>query len=187
MNNKDDKKQTDQALLDAYLQTGDNRWLGLLLERYTLLLLGVAMKYLKNREEAEDVVQQVFLKAVSQFSGDNIRNIGGWLYVLTKNQCLQVLRDRRPMVSTDITDSIRDQPVDKEALLHLDHTLEQMEVALEKLNPEQRICITMFYLERKSYQQIMDQTGYNFAQVKSYIQNGKRNLKIMLSQNQDHS
>ncbi len=182
---KDHKNDTDEALLLAFRTTGDNRWLGILLERYTLLLLGVAMKYLKDRDEAQDAVQQVFLKAVAHLSGDTVRNVGGWLYVLTRNHCLQVLRDKKHMVSEDLAEKLREMPSDKEAMLQHDYTLEQMEAALETLSHEQKNCIILFYLKKLSYQQIMERTGYTFAQVKSFIQNGKRNLKIMLSENPD--
>src|ERR1044072_4223362 len=68
----------------------------------------------------------------------------------------------------------------KEALLEHEYTLGQMNEALEHLNEEQRVSLVMFYLEKRSYQQIMEQTGFTFTQVKSYIQNGKRNLKLIL-------
>ncbi len=178
---RDHKTYTDEALLQAFRTTGNNRWLGILLERYTMLLLGVAMKYLKDRDEAQDVVQHVFLKAVSHLSDDTVKNVSGWLYVLTRNRCLQVLRDKKHMVSEDLAEKLRETPSDKEAMLQHDYTLEQMEAALETLNPEQKNCITLFYLEKLSYQQIMERTGYSFTQVKSFIQNGKRNLKIILS------
>jgi RNA polymerase sigma-70 factor (ECF subfamily) len=56
-----------------------------------------------------------------------------------------------------------------------------LEEALKQLGAEQRHCIELFYLGQKSYQQIMTETGLSFKQVKSFIQNGKRNLKIALA------
>ena len=52
---------------------------------------------------------------------------------------------------------------------------------MELLNPEQKQTVELFYLQEKSYKEIVDQTGFSMNDVKSYIQNGKRNLKIMLS------
>ena len=60
-----------------------------------------------------------------------------------------------------------------------------MESALKELNAEQQQCVTLFYLQKKSYQEISDATGYSMLQVKSYIQNGKRNLKILIEQKQE--
>jgi RNA polymerase sigma-70 factor (ECF subfamily) len=152
----------------------------LLLQRYTLLLLGVAMKYLKDKELAQDAVQQIFLKALTHLPKDEIQNFKGWLYVLMRNHCLQYLRDRHHHADDSALDNVSATITDTEELKLKDYTLEQMNAALEELNEEQRKAVVLFYLKKQSYEQIMQQTGYSFAQVKSYIQNGKRNLKLIL-------
>jgi len=65
---------------------------------------------------------------------------------------------------------------------NIDALLQQLPNAISNLNTEQRLCINLFYLKEKCYEEISMQTGYSLKQVKSYIQNGKRNLKIYLSQ-----
>lgn len=170
----------DEELLSAYHSSADDRLLGLLLQRYTMLLLGVAMKYMKNRTDAEDAVQQVFLKAITHLPKGEILNFKGWLYVLMRNHCLQLLRDKTYKAGEEALDHVPVAESDKEALLLQEHTLEQMEEALQELNDEQRTSITMFYLQKRSYNEIMAATGFTFTQVKSYIQNGKRNLRILL-------
>lgn len=170
----------DEDLLQAYRRSGDNNWLGLLLQRYTLLLLGVAMKYLKDKEQAQDAVQQVFLKALTHLPQGEIQNFKGWLYILMRNHCLQLLRDKTYLTAEDALQYVPAAADAREELLLHDYTLEQMNEALTKLVAEQKTCITLFYLQKKSYQQITDATGFTFAQVKSHIQNGKRNLKIAL-------
>ncbi|MCD6062635.1 MAG: sigma-70 family polymerase sigma factor [Flavipsychrobacter sp.] len=152
----------------------------MLLQRYTLLLLGVAMKYLKDKELAQDAVQQIFLKALTHLPKDEIQNFKGWLYVLMRNHCLQYLRDRHHHADDSALDNVSATITDTEELKLKDYTLEQMNAALEELNEEQRKAVVLFYLKKQSYEQIMQQTGYSFAQVKSYIQNGKRNLKLIL-------
>ena len=62
-----------------------------------------------------------------------------------------------------------------------------MATSLEELNPEQKQCLILFYLEKKSYQEISENTGFSLMQVKSYIQNGKRNLKILLDKKMNKS
>jgi RNA polymerase sigma-70 factor (ECF subfamily) len=152
----------------------------LLLQRYTLLLLGVAMKYLKDKELAQDAVQQIFLKALTHLPKDEIQNFKGWLYVLMRNHCLQYLRDMQYHADEAVLGNIPATAPDTEELKLKDHTIEQMNAALLELNEEQRRVVALFYLHKQSYEQIMQQTGYSFAQVKSYIQNGKRNLKLIL-------
>ena len=172
----------DNELLQNFYESKDNEWLGILLQRYTLLLLGVCMKYLKNEEEAKDGVQQVFLKAITELHKYRVDYFKSWLYMVAKNHCLMKLRDKgkQPMELNEGLLSKPDDAIDKKNHLQKDATLNNMETALKHLNREQLQCVTLFYLEKKSYHEIADQTGYSLLQVKSYIQNGKRNLKLML-------
>jgi RNA polymerase sigma-70 factor (ECF subfamily) len=186
---KVDKHQhiTDQELLEQFYADHNNEWLGILLQRYTLLLLGVSMKYLKNEEEAKDSVQQIFLKVIQELQKYKVEYFKSWLYMVAKNHCLMKLRDRQGKITTEINDRLTAKPeeeTDQQKLVQNDHTLDLMELALKELNPEQEQCVTLFYLQKKSYQEISDATGYTMLQVKSYIQNGKRNLKILIEQKQ---
>jgi len=178
---------TDQELLEKFYADQNNEWLGILLQRYTLLLLGVSMKYLKNEEEAKDSVQQIFLKVIQELQKYKVEYFKSWLYMVAKNHCLMRLRDRHGKITAEINDRLTAKPeeeTDLQKLVQEDRTLDIMETALKELNPEQQQCVTLFYLEKKSYQEISDRTGYNMLQVKSYIQNGKRNLKILIEQKQ---
>ena len=183
MKKDDHQHKTDQELLEQFYTDHDNEWLGILLQRYTLLLLGVCMKYLKNEEEAKDSVQQVFLKVIQELHKYKVEYFKSWLYMVAKNHCLMKLREKQGKFTAEINERQMAQPdeeTDRQALLQNDHALELMELALKELNPEQQQCVTLFYLQKKSYQQISDETGYSMLQVKSYIQNGKRNLKILI-------
>ena len=173
-------KLTDEELLLAYRAGGDSQWLGYLLQRYTTLLLGVALKYLKDKPLAEDAVQQVFLKALTCLPKEEITNFKGWLYVLTRNHCLQQLRDKPHIADEAILAHIPATEDNKEEIQWREHTLEQINEAIGLLGEEQRRTISLFYLQMYSYEQIIAQTGYTFMQVKSFIQNGKRNLKTIL-------
>lgn len=176
---------TDNELLKKYQSDLNKEWLGILLQRYTLLLLGVCMKYLKNEEEAKDAVQQIFLKALNELEKYQVDYPKSWLYKIACNHCLMKIRDRKNTIELDqqdekmlFVDTSDDGIQEKEMNLNL------LEKALEELNQEQKSCITLFYHHKKSYQQISDITGYSLLQVKSNIQNGKRNLKLMLLKKQ---
>ena len=174
---------SDQELLEKFHTDHDNEWLGVLLERYTLLLLGVCMKYLKDEEEARDSVQQIFLKVIQELHKYKVEFFKSWLYMVAKNHCLMKLRDRHGKVAAELTDRMMAAPMeetDRQALLYNDQSLDLVEDALKQLNTEQQQCVTLFYLQRKSYQEISEETGYSLLQVKSYIQNGKRNMKIWI-------
>ena len=170
---------TDQEILKHFYADHNNEWLGVLLERYTMLLYGVSFKYLKNAEEAKDAVQQIFLKVITELHKYEVSYFSSWLYMIAKNHCLMQLRDRRQGIAVDLVSEPVSEVNDPDPLQ--DETLlKDLEQALQHLNPEQKICISMFYLEKKSYQTIASATGFNLLQVKSYIQNGKRNLRILL-------
>ncbi len=182
MNSKLHQHIADQELLERFYADHDNQWLGILLERYTLLLLGVCMKYLKNEEQARDSVQQIFLKAITELQKYRVDYFKSWIYMVAKNHCLMQLRDKPRKNTIEIKDSLAAESIDpdKESLLLNEKTYNYMEEALTELNAEQQLCVTLFYIEKKSYQQITQQTGYSMMQVKSHIQNGKRNLRILI-------
>ena len=172
----------DRELLDNFYVDHNNEWLGILLPRYTLLLLGVCMKYLKNEEDAKDSVQQIFLKAINELHKYKVEYFKSWIYMIAKNYCLMKLRDKGKY-NVEITDNIdagNDNQENTILLQEKDATLNQMQDALLRLNKEQQQCVTLFYLEKRSYTDIANQTGFNLMQVKSHIQNGKRNLRQML-------
>jgi RNA polymerase sigma factor (sigma-70 family) len=171
---------TDNELLEKFYSDHDNQWLGVVLQRYTLLLLGVCMKYLKNEEEAKDAVQQIFLKAITELAKYKVSYIKSWLYMVARNHCLMKLRDKHIFIPVEETTQLAAVESDQKELSDKEATLSMLETSLEELNPEQKTCVTLFYLQKKSYQEIVDETGYSLLQVKSYIQNGKRNLKLLV-------
>ncbi len=173
---------TDAQLLQNYAADGNSKWMGILLERYTLLLFGLCMKYLKNEEEAKDAVQQIFLKVLSEVLKYKIDYFKSWLYMVAKNHCLMRLRGKQTKLKTHLHEGFEvASPEDKESdLLQNEKTFNLLEQALTELSQEQEQCVTLFYMQKKSYLQISQQTGFSLLQVKSFIQNGKRNLKQAL-------
>jgi RNA polymerase sigma factor (sigma-70 family) len=174
---------SDQELLERFYTDHNNEWLGILLERYTLLLLGVSMKYLKNEDDAKDSVQQIFLKVIQELHKYRVEYFKSWVYMVAKNHCLMKLRDKQGKPAAEINERMLlapEEESDRQQLLQNDEALTLMEEALNELNPEQKQCVTLFYLQKKSYQEINEMTGFTMMQVKSHIQNGKRNLRILI-------
>jgi len=177
------KELTDRDLLQRFYQSRDNEWLGVLLQRYTLLLFGVCMKYLKNQEEARDCVQQVFVKTIDELHKYEVHNFKSWLYLVTKNLCLMKLRGQKGKKSVELAEkdlARAEDPEDVSSYLEKEKLLEILQQGIEQLQPEQKQCVTLFYLEKRSYQEICSITGFNNLQVKSHIQNGKRNLRLFV-------
>lgn len=182
MSNNKYRHISDKELLDRFYSDHNNEWLGFLLERYTMLLLGVSMKYLKNEEEAKDAVQQVFLKAINELHKYKVEYFKSWIYMIAKNHCLMKLRDKGRFGPEINEQLLTTSPEAETGNIHIekDKTLDALAGALQQLNKEQQQCVTLFYLEKKSYQEISEQTDFTIMQVKSHIQNGKRNLRIIM-------
>ncbi len=181
MNNDKYNHISEQELLRRFYQDRDKEWLGILLQRYTLLLLGVCMKYLKNEEAARDAVQQIFLKAITELEKYEVEFIKSWLYMIAKNHCLMQFRDKnRQMVELSEQMAEVEDHEDALSIREKDQLLDWMHESIKNLNPEQQQCVTLFYLDKRSYQEVSELTGYSILQVKSSIQNGKRNLRLMI-------
>lgn len=182
MLSRDTQQKSDEQLIALYQQSGDNQWLGLLLERHTLLLLGIALKYLKDKVQAQDAVQQVFVKTITHFPQEPIQNFKGWLYILMRNHCFGILRSNSHYFASEdaLTSLAAPDEKSREDLISDELMRQNMHQAIGSLSSEQQMCIRLFYIEERSYKEIMEQTNFSFEQVKSYVQNGKRNLKIAL-------
>ena len=173
---------TDQELLERFYKDRDNHWLGILLPRYTMLLFGVCMKYVKQEEEAKDCVQQIFIKIITELPKYRVEYFKSWIYTIARNHCLMKLRDQQGRPAALNEDMLAAWDEDRTLNPHMEKEarLGQMGAALEELGSAQKLCVILFYLEKKSYQEIADATGYTLMQVKSHIQNGKRNLKLLM-------
>jgi RNA polymerase sigma-70 factor (ECF subfamily) len=180
---------SDNDLITAYCKGNDNVFLGILYKRYAHLVLGLCIKYLKNEEEARDMVMNIFEKLSTDLKKHKIEFFKSWLYTYSKNFCLMELRKKQSKLKKDIE-------LQENAMLFMDSTGElhpnsanekentilQLEMALKELNKEQKLCLELFYYKNKSYNEIVDITGFSANEVKSYIQNGKRNLKLRLTE-----
>lgn len=177
------KNHTDDELLAVFRSGKQAEALTVLFDRYYHLVLGVCMKYLKNMENAKDATMQIFEKLMDDIPKHDIQFFRAWLYRVSQNHCLMQLRKHK--YNTVSFELIREPGMETDDPVHpalaKEAMLNNMESALSELNDDQRRCIELFYLEKKTYTDIMQLTGFTFMQVKSFIQNGKRNLKIKMT------
>ena len=150
------------------------------------------MKYLRDEDESQDVQMQVFEKLLKNLGRHNIEQFKGWLYTVAKNECLMYLRSKKSQKAREMElrkDSVSVMElglvVHPDGVTETERQLQTMESSLQELNENQRRCLELFYLEKKCYQEITTVTGYSLNEVKSFIQNGKRNLKILLTKKQN--
>lgn len=179
------QQYTDEDLLNRYLKDDDLRHLGELYLRHSEMVYYVCLRYFKEEETSKDAVMQIFEELIEKVKKQSIRDFPRWLYVISKNHCLMALRSskkQKEIVTNDFVEfqidshPLEDREIREERLLQLESCLEQL---LEK----QQRSVKLFFLEEKCYKEVAELTGYQVKEVKSYIQNGKRNLKNCMERN----
>jgi len=179
---------TEEQLLKDYRADGDLKVLGELYEPYMDLVHAVCMKYLKETEKARDAVMNIFEELIVKLRKHEVTNFKSWLYQLSRNHCLMLLRSPRELKTVEWENPVMqngsfphpDDETDKKEL-----ALTGMEDCLGKLAYEQERMVRLFYLESKTYHEIVDITGVEWNQVRSNIQNGRRNLKLCMEKKFD--
>lgn len=176
----------DAALIRQFKATGQLNYLAALYQRYMDLVYGVCLRYF-DEAASKDAVMQIFEELIGKLLQHEVQNFKSWLHVLARNHCLMKLRAMKNREGRQV--SIEDRPLmENEEILHhengfsLEDNLQTMEKCMETLPEEQKKSVDLFYLQEKSYREVAALTGYEMNKVKSYIQNGKRNLKICMEQ-----
>lgn len=175
------QNKSDHDLIEAYRKTGQNKWAGALFSRYAHLAYGTCLKYFKNEDRAKEAVMTLFEKLLSDLKTKEINDFRPWLYVVTKNHCLMALRreSREPNFHEELPE-LSEQ--DDESVVQKEEKLVLLEESIDKLKEDQATCIRLFYLQQKTYAEISESTGFTIKKVKSHLQNGKRNLQIMMKE-----
>ncbi len=177
-------QKDDLMLLKLYCQSSNKEAFAELYKRYIGMVVSVCLKYTKNQSQAEDLSQQLFEKLYKRVCRYDIQNFRAWLYQSAKNECLMFLRKHNPeIISSDLlpqhsnSESDASEHAEKIAL---ENNIVELEKAIAELKDDQKKCIELFYIEKLSYAQIEDKTGWDFKKIKSSLQNAKRNLKNAL-------
>lgn len=175
----------DRELIAAYKQTDDARLVSILYQRYMELVFGVCLKYLKDTEKSKDAVMDIYEELNRKLKLHEVENFKGWLHVLARNHCLMQLRSPRNLKTTEFNTEIMQSDqithLENEAL-EKEENFRKLEDCMEQLTSEQQQSIKLFFIEKKCYNEIAEITGYEWNKVRSYIQNGKRNLKICMEE-----
>lgn len=179
-------KLKDEELIAQYKRSRDQDAVAVLFKRYRSLILGTCVKYLKHKEEARDSASDIYTELVQKLLDHEVTYFKSWLYMLVKNHCLMKLRKMNPFQQVELDEEKNEGDfVESGGFEHLTDEQSENTAALSQaiahLEEKQRVCVEMFYLAEKSYKEVAAATGYDLKQVKSYIQNGMRNLKNFFS------
>lgn len=184
---------SDEDLAREYYHTGNKELVGDLFEKHVKTVYGVCLFYFRDKDTAQDVVMQIFEKILAELRKTEIRNFKGWLSFVVRNHCISELRkekNKRFVPESYLDFEVKETTGETETIIESvseEDLLEYMKASLPELKEKQRVCIELFYLERLSYQEISAKTGQPINEVKSNIQNGKRNLKLLIHEKQKNN
>lgn len=181
------KSKSDADLVLLYKQDQDKEIIGELYIRYHHIVNGICLKYVKNTDQAKDISLGIFSTLYESLLKYDINDFKSWLLTVTRNSCIKFLQKETKEQTFNQDYKLSDEDFmesepENDHITNKEYQLQALEKALEQLKPEQRECIKLFYIEDKSYQEITDLTHFDLKKVKSYIQNGKRNLQIIMQE-----
>lgn len=176
---------SDEQLLRAFQKTGEEQYFFTLIDRYSHLIYYNCKQYLSLEEDCQDMVMTIVEKVYERCPKADISYFRSWLYSVIRNQCISHIRTQSRRSPQNLSWEETTEPAALPTLVEeKDHSYgfsdEAIQAALQELDPLQRECLQLFYFEGKSYKEISQQTSHSLKKVKSYLQNGKRKLKILL-------
>lgn len=179
---------SDEELLLQYKQSGNKDLFAELFKKHVSVVYGTSLFYLQDKAEAQDATMQLFEKMMLDINTREITNFKAWLSFVVRNHCISLIRKNKT-TSKNVKsyyefekEETSYEAEEKIGAVSDDVLLQEMKSCLPKLKEKQRICVELFYLQSKSYQEIADSTGYSLNEIKSHIQNGKRNLKLLIEE-----
>ena len=175
---------SDNDLIAAYKESNDTKYVSTLYQRYMELVYGICLKYFKEPERSKDAVMDIFEELVKKLKVHEVSYFKGWLHTLARNYCLMQLRSPKNMKITEFSGDSLMQSHDNTHLTNeafeKEENYKKLEDCMRKLPEDQQKSIELFFIQNKCYNEIAEITGYDWSKVRSYIQNGKRNLKICM-------
>lgn len=182
------RNNTDEELAASYLKTGERTSLGVLFDRYVKTVYGVCLFYFRDKAKSSDATQQIFEKLIHELKKTEVKNFKAWLGFVVRNHCISELRKERThrlLPETYLEFEVTEADLETEeriAGVKEGKMLEHLKESLPLLKPAQKLCLELFYLQNLSYKDIQEKTGFQLNEVKSYVQNGKRNLKLLIEE-----
>ena len=180
---------TDADLIMLYKRSEDLKVLAELYQRYMDLVYGVCLKYFKDQEKAKDSVMQIFEELIAKLKKHEVENFKSWLHQVAKNHCLMQLRTPRNLKTIELPTAVMqsEDNVHLNGVLEKEENLQKLEYCLSTLSDDQRKAVQLFYMDGKCYNEIVELMGQEWNQVRSFIQNGRRNLKICMEKRSQES
>ena len=180
----------DQDLIAKVLD-GDTNAFSVLVNRYKDLVFSLSLKMLKNREEAEEISQDAFIKvykSLHKFKGDS--KFSTWIYKVVYNSCLDRLKQYKKNYALVPIDEFNENQVKTldnafDALVSQDRK-NAIQACLNKLPSEDSFLLTLYYFEEQSLEEISKIVGLTANNVKVKLFRGRKKLATILKEKLDN-
>jgi RNA polymerase sigma-70 factor (ECF subfamily) len=179
-----------EPVADTYyierVQAGETECFAFLLKRYSRPVYSLIVKMVGNREDAEELTQDVFLKAyrsLSSFQGNS--RFSTWLYRIACNTAVSATRKARhewPAIEESLIGNVAEEDV-SEALAQAskEEQLTRLEAALAQLPPDERALILLFYMQAKTVEEIAAVTGLTASNVKTRLHRIRKKMFVLMN------
>ncbi len=181
------KELSDAELIALYRGSSDKTLVGELFKRYSHLIYGLCITYFRDKDEAKDAVLRIFEGLFDKLKGNEVNHFRNWLTIVAKNHCISTIRSAKvrdkheTRFSKEEKTLVENEPDQRQHREDKEIQLNRLETAIGELKHEQKTCIILFFMQERSYAEIAEITGFSMMEVKSHLQNGKRNLKLILT------
>jgi RNA polymerase sigma factor (sigma-70 family) len=177
-------EETDETScwIQQFLKTENKNFLGKIFESHKQKLFFHCLKILNDQENAKDLTSDAFIKAFEKIETFEINKpFYPWLAQIATNLCIDFIR-RKKIVQFDQIENQHDLKNSDDSARDIENIElhDKIKQAIGKLKQKQKRCFCLFYIHEKSYREIVKLTGYSDNEVRSFIQNGRRKVKVIL-------
>jgi len=177
-------KNPDDLFCVQHVKAGDIQAFSTIVSNYQKMVFTIVFKIVDNREDAEDIVQEIFVKVfktLNQFKEES--EFSTWLYRIAYNTTISELRKRK-LAYVSMNDNLNadDEPVtDEEELDSTDIKLQRLEEALKKLPPDEIFLVSLYYFEEQSIEAISKISALSVANVKVKLHRIRKKLALEIN------
>ena len=180
--------QTDDAAAIRQVKAGDRDAFRVLVERYSRVLFGVAFRISGNEQDAEEIVQETFVRAYRSIATFEFRcSFSSWLYTIANNCALDIVKRRRPMVSISGSEEDDEAPIDlasddpsPERQVLSGELKTRITSAMAQLTGQERTAFVLRHFEGKSIEEISEVLGIRGGSAKNAIYRAVQKLRHAL-------
>ena len=175
-------EQKDDIFYIEKVKSGQTNYFSYIVERYQDIVFSIALKVLKNREDAEEMAQESFIKAYkSLHTFKGTAKFSTWLYRIAYNSCISEVRKKKQhFVSTgdvEIKDETEELNLDG---VPAENRAKYVKTALEKLHEEEYTLVLLYYFEDQSIEEISKVTKLSASNTKVKLHRARKKLYTIL-------